>query len=38
MLEWLQGPNTFNPPASPVARVVLSVFVTLKPRSSPPVT
>jgi hypothetical protein len=38
MLEWQQGPNAFSPPITPVARIVLSAFLTLRPKTKGPVT
>ncbi len=38
LMQWTQGANAFSPPGSPVAKTVISAWLTLRPKSKPPVT
>jgi len=35
MLQWSQGTSAFSPPTLPVARIVLSAYLTLRPAVMP---
>ncbi len=38
LLQWSQGSSAFSPPTLPVASIVLSVYLTLRAKTKPPVT
>ena len=38
LIQWTQGTGQFNPPTAPVARTVVSAWLTLRPKSKPPAT